>query len=88
LFQLSKQHFGDHEHHCTESLFFYILWGGEVTFLILSVFVGIGSDWNNLSSIFNSGSAIPIATVVLFACVLGICVFQLIYFICTCGHHD
>lgn len=83
--QLSAQHYSDGHSHCVQSLFYYLLWAGEVCFIVLAVFVGIGGNWNALSAIYASGVALPIATVTLFAILLGICVFQLIYFMC-CKH--
>lgn len=62
-------------------LFFYLLWLGEVIFLVLAVFVGLGGNWNNYVLVYNSGESIPIACLTLFTATAAIAAFQFIYFI-------
>jgi len=48
--QIMKQEFGDGDPSDPGTFFFYILWAGEIIFIVLSVFVGLGGKF--YSSLF------------------------------------
>jgi hypothetical protein len=87
--QLIRQEYGEGDSHCSMPLFFFLLWGSELFYIVTSVFVNIGGNYEqfveNLKAIGADGDGLTIATLVLFGIVILIMAFQFLYWVLCCG---